>query len=135
MEFVISIVFLLLYYVRPQDWVSGLEGTNIIQPVIGLWFVSLFLANRRVPISGIFRTPHDWVMLVYFLYIVLVGGGSFLDALSYFSFYFLTVQSLTSWEKLRKYLSFWLLSIVVIATFGVLFVLGVDVTGASDFSV
>ena len=36
MVFAAAIATLLLYFIRPQDWVPGLEGVNVVKPVIAM---------------------------------------------------------------------------------------------------
>lgn len=136
MEFFLAIFFLCFYYIRPQDWFPGLEGVNVVQPIIGIWLIALMLfRSRPSPLPGLLRTPHDWVMLVYLLYIVVFAGASPMAAIPMFSFYFLTVQSLNTWPRLLKYLKAWTWALVVVASFGVAFVFGIDITGADELFV
>jgi len=133
MEFVVSVIFLLLYNIRPQDWLPGLAGTQIIRPVIAIWLVALFAARSKPsPLPGVARTPHDWAMFAYLAYIVFFGEGSVMGVLPFLAFYTLTVQSVNSWPRLLLYLKFWTWSLVTLAVFGVLATVGIDITGAND---
>ena len=133
MEFFVAILFLLFYYLRPQDWVAGLAGANLIQPIIGLWLLVLVASRSRPsPLSGVFRTPHDWIMFAYLGYIVLFAGGSVMEVLPLLSFYVLTVQSITSWPRLFSYLKYWNGALAAIAGIAVASTVGLDLTGAQD---
>jgi hypothetical protein len=133
MEFFFALLFLTLYYLRPQDWVPGMAGFEIIRPVVALWLLAL-VANRSrpSPLPGFARTPHDWVILAYFAYIVFFGGGSFLEVLPLFAFYALTVQSVNSWPRLQRYLSVWTGLLFALALLGILSTVGIDLTGAQE---
>jgi len=133
MEFFFAVLFLLIYNLRPQDWLPGLAGMEIVRPIVGLWLLALAAARSRPsPLVGILRTPHDWVLLIYLAYIVIWGGGSVTGILPMLAFYFFTVQSINTWENLLSYLKFWTLALIIISAFGVLNTFGIDITGARD---
>lgn len=133
MEFVVSVIFLLLYNIRPQDWFPGLAGTQVIKPVIAVWLVALVAARSRPsPVPGIFKTPHDWAILAYLGYIVVYGDAAVMSVLPLLAFYLLTVQSVNTWPRLLLYLKFWTWSLVAVAAFGALTSFGIDITGAKS---
>ena len=137
MEFRVALFFLFLYYIRPQDWVQGLIGFNIIKPVIAIWVISLFASRNRSPLPGILRTPHDWVMIFYFSYILWSSpdpAGTFNGMLPLLVFYVLTVQSLTDWQRLLSYLKAWNLMLLGVAFMAVASLYGLDLTGAVDMT-
>lgn len=136
MEFFFAVFFLLLYYIRPQDWVAGMAGMTVVKPIIAAWLLVLMAARSRPsPLPGIFRTPHDWILLAYYLYVGLTApdvSGTLKGFLPLVAFYFLTVQSLNTWPRLLSYLRWWGLALLVVALFGVLSVFGIDITGARE---
>ena len=135
MESRIALFFLFLYYIRPQDWIQGLAGFNIVKPVIAIWVGSLFLSRNRSPVPGLLRTPHDWAMLAYFVFIVWNSpepSTAFSGMLPQLSFYLLTVHSLTDWRRLHTYLKGWNMMLLGIAFMGVASLYGLDLTGARD---
>ncbi len=135
MEFFFAIVFLMVYYLRPQDWVPGMAGMELVRPIIALWIGAIIIRrNRSSPLPGLARTPHDWVMFAYLAYIVLFGGASIMEVLPMFAFYTLTVQSLNSWSRLLKYLKYWVFALFLISALGVLSFYGFDPTRAQDNS-
>ncbi len=132
-----AILFLLLYYIRPQDWIEGLAGFNIMRPMILLWALALFNDRDKRPLREWVRTPHDWLMLAYFGY-VLWTAADFQSALTGFLplvvFYFFTVQSLTSWDRLLGFLKGWNWMLVGVAGIAVASLYGIDLTGAVDMT-
>lgn len=134
-SFFMALVFLVLYYLRPQDWVPGMAGMGIIKPIIGIWAVVLFANGAATPIKGLFKTPHDWAMLAYYGYVVWTAPDTN-DTLTAFLplvvFYFLTVQSIGTWRDLLKYLEWWNWVIVIIALIAVASLYGLDLTGAQE---
>ena len=92
MDFAATIVFLILYFVRPQDWVPAVGGLNVIKPIMALGFLGLATRHRRRPPWGIMTTPHEWVMLsflVYGCYADQDWSGTLMTVLSVAGFYFL----------------------------------------------
>jgi hypothetical protein len=133
MEFFFAILFLLFYYIRPQDWLPGLEGAELVKPIIGAWLLVLVSSRSRPsPLTGIMRTPHDWIMVLYLGYIVVFADGAILAILPFLAFYMLTVQSVNSWSRLLTYLKYWNGALVTLAAIGVLSFYGIDPTGAQD---
>lgn len=128
----LAIAFLFLYYIRPQDWIPGLGGFNIIQPLILAWTAAIVVYRDRGT-QKILRSPHDWVILAYFAYVVYTspdGSGAFKGFLPSVFFYFLTVLSLDSVDKIFTYLKWWCWLIVAVAGIGVASLYGFDLTGA-----
>ena len=130
-----AIFFLFLYYIRPQDWIEGLAGFNIMRPMILIWAMALFNDRERRPLSKWISTPHDWLMLAYFGY-VLWNAADFQSAFTGFLplvvFYFFTVQSLTSWERLLAFFRGWNWMLVGVAGIAVASLYGFDLTNAAE---
>jgi len=133
MEFFFAVFFLLFYYIRPQDWIPSLSGVGLIKPIIALWFFALVaVRSRPSPLPGLARTPHDWAMFAYLAYIVFFADAGIMAVLPLLSFYMLTVQSLNTWDRLKRYLKFWNGALIVIASFAVLTKFGIDITSAEN---
>ena len=135
MEFRVAVFFLYLYYLRPQDWVEPLIGVNIIRPIILVWLVALTTSRQRSELPGLLRTPHDWVIVAYYAYIVWNAPDSqaaFKGFLPMAAFYALTVHSLTTWDRLLAYMKAWNLALLGVAGVAVTSLYGMDLTGAVD---
>lgn len=101
MEYRLALFFLLLYYIRPQDWMAGWAGFNVVKPLMLAWLVAWFTSRERSPMPGLLRTPHDWVILTYYAYVVWNAPdtkAALMGFLPLVVFYALTVQSLSSWS-------------------------------------
>jgi hypothetical protein len=134
MDYSAVVLALLLYFIRPQDWVPGLIGVGIVTPVLLVAIYAMYSRTRNgtKPLRLI-RTPQDWAILIYYAYIVLTSPdqmGTFKGAFSLFAFYFTTTIALDTTEKLKRYLNWWLFALVVVAFFGVASLYGFDPTGA-----
>lgn len=137
MEFRAAVFFLFLYYIRPQDWITGLAGFNIMRPMILIWAVGLHGSHQRSLYPGVLRTPHDWVMLAYWGWVVWTapdGQGTLTAFLSLVVFYAFTVQSLTSWDRVLVYLKAWNYAILGVALLAVASLYKIDFTGAIEMT-
>jgi hypothetical protein len=133
--FGLSVLFLALYFVRPQDWIPGMIGVNVIRPLVLVWFGALLSLGSSTPVKGLLRTPQDWALGLFAGYVVWnappgVGAGS--EVFSLVVFYMLTVQTLGSWRAVLGYLKAWNIFLLIVAAFGVLQTLGMDITGGTD---
>ncbi len=133
----VALLLVVLNVIRPQDWVPGLAGLNIIRPVMLLWVIALMSEGLHSPLKGIFQTPHDWAMLIFFGYVVWnapsgTDVGSAMFALV--CFYFFTTQSLSSWSKLLGYLKLWNWLLLTLAVLGVLQIVGMDITHGKEIT-
>ena len=137
MDFFAASAILVLYYIRPQDWVPGLAGANLIQPValIAMMAVILRRRTRNNTFSG--RVPHDWLMLIYGAYIVYTAPD-FSEALKGFLplgvFYWVTIESLDNRRRLGTYLRLWLGMLFCVAGLAVMSLFGFDLTGAVEMT-
>lgn len=137
MEFRLAVLFLFLYYIRPQDWVPGMAGFNIIRPMIIAWVWALMSAKARSPVQGLLKTPHDWAMLAYWLWVAWTGPDIVGALTSFFSlvvFYVLTLHSLTSWDRVLGYLKAWNGMLVGVALMALGSLVGFDLTDARSIT-
>ena len=137
MEYRLALFFLFLYYIRPQDWMAGWAGFNIVKPLMLAWVAALFTSRTRSPLPGLLRTPHDWCLLAYYAYIVWNAPdtrAALMGFLPLAVFYALTVQSLVSWERIAGYLKMWNIMLLGVGALAVGSLYGIDLTGAQDMT-
>lgn len=135
MEFAATIAFVILYFVRPQDWVPAVAGLNVIKPIMLLGFLGLATRKNRKPPWGVFNSPHDWVMVAYLIYGCYADPdwfGTFVSILPVAGFYFLTSQSVNSVARLDSFFTWWAASVVFMCVLGVATDMGLDITGARE---
>jgi len=126
-----ALIFLMIYFIRPQDWMSGFAGFNIVRPIMLGWIGMVILQGSQSPLKGWLRTPQDWAILFLYVYVSWTApseAGATKGYLSLVLFYFLTVQTLSNWENLYGYIKIWCGCLLTLAGFGVLQVLGIDIT-------
>jgi len=134
MDFKAVALVLLVYFIRPQDWLPGFIGVGIVSPIMLVAIASMIqrakTAERKI---DFFRTPHDWAVLLYYAYIVATSGdwyATLKSAFPLFAFYYVTVQALSDPPRLQSYLKVWMWSVFTLAAFGMLSIYGWDITGA-----
>lgn len=137
MDFFAVSAILIIYYIRPQDWVPGFAGTNVIEPIAIIAIIAVFLC-RRTRIQGRhFRTPQNWLMLLYGSYIILTSPD-LNEALTGFLplavFYWVTLESLDSEKRIVTYLNLWFAMLMSVAGLGVMSLYGIDLTGAAEMT-
>jgi hypothetical protein len=128
------ILVLAVYFIRPQDWFTPLIGVGIVSPIMIAAIAAMVQRARAMqrPITFM-KSPLDWAMLAYYLYISYTSGdlvGTLKAAFPLFAFYFVTVQALDTPERLVTYLKAWMWSVFTLAMFGLLSLYGIDITGA-----
>lgn len=137
MDFKAIQFFLFLYFVRPQDWVPGMGGAHLVA-VNMLWAIGATLFRPGgLTLSTLFKTPHDWIMIVYFGWVLWTApdySETFHDARSLFLFYYITMVTLSSWGRMEKFLRLWTILLVVIAGLALGSEFGIDLTGAAGLT-
>lgn len=129
MDFFSVIVFLVLYYLRPQEWPIGLGGVRFVQVTMLAALASLALRARGFQFRDLFRTPHDWVVLAFWLWIVLSSPtpwDTFKETANVYIFYVVIVQTLYSVQRLNVFVGWWTFLICAVAGLALLSLYGFD---------
>lgn len=138
MDFVTVILFLILYYLRPQEWPIGLSDVRFVQIVMLTALASLSFRARGFQIRDLFRTPHDWAVLAFWLWIVLSSPtpwATFKESANLYVFYIVIVQTLYSVPRLNKFVGWWTFLIAAVAALALLSLYGVDPLGSLEVTV
>ncbi|MDR3406698.1 MAG: hypothetical protein P4L99_29705 [Chthoniobacter sp.] len=118
MDLATVILFLILYYLRPQEWSSMFATIHFVQIVMLTALASLFFREQGFRPRDIFRTPHDWAVLAFWLWLVLSAvhpWDTFRDNANLYIFYFVIVQVLSTVPRMKIFAGWWTLLIVVVA--------------------
>src|SRR5258706_6835446 len=122
MDLLWVILFLVMYYLRPQEWFTIFATIQFARIVmIGAGIALLF--QGRLRLQRILRTPHDWMILLF--YIWLVGASptpweTFKDTFSLVATYFIIVLTLDTLPRIKIFLGCWTFLIVAIALLALL---------------
>ena len=77
MDIVSVILFLAMYYLRPQEWRAMLSSLHPGQVTMLLGIVSLLQREKAVRLKDLFRTPHDYAMILFFAWLCLTSNSPF----------------------------------------------------------
>jgi hypothetical protein len=140
LDFVLAILFLVLYYVRPHEWLAWVAPLQPIAKVLVLGLVVVFFRMaQRVEwrplrfIGELLRTPNDWILLAFTLWVVYASGspkdtfGSFYPVLAY---YILVQHALSTARRMESFLWVWLGLLLFVAIMAVLSQYDVDPFGS-----
>lgn len=136
-DFAAIVTFLMLVYIRPQEWLSGFESLRPIRLVMMWALVAMFARTipRPVRLRDLFSSPHDYVMWAFFLWMAYVTPpmwDTFSENKSLLIFYLATANILTSHRRIEAFLWWWVVMILVVSALGVGVEYGFDPTHAKD---
>jgi len=137
MDFFAIKLFVILYHIRPHEWIGPVRSLRpaLLSMLIGIWGT----ANRKngFSLSLLWKTPHDWLMWAYLVWIVLSSPSpwsTFQTSYSLFVYYFVIVLGLSSLERMKSYMRWWVFMLVVVASFALASKFGFDPTYSSDIT-
>ncbi len=134
MDFVSIALFTILLYVRPQEIFGFLEALRPAFVVMAMGFVALLVRPGGLNPKTILRTPHDWLMAAYFLWIIFTNEAEYetwKKIYPFVGFYFISVQALTSVERIYQLLYVLLGCIMFIAIMALAQLIGIDPVGSA----
>ena len=137
MDFVCLILFLLMYIFRPQEWIGILSSFHPIQILSVLAAYALLSRDKGIKISDLFKTPHDWLIFAYLGWAVYAASSpwqTFKALQSVILFYVVAVQALSSVPRLKTFLGWWAVSLLIIALLTIGSEHGFDPFGSHDLS-
>jgi hypothetical protein len=129
MDLVTVILFLILYYLRPQEWSAAFSTIHFAQIVMLTGLATLFFRERGLRPRDLFRTPHDWAVLAFWLWLVLSAvhpWETFKENANLLVFYIVIVQTLYSVSRMKIFAGWWTMLIVVIACLALASLWGFD---------
>lgn len=134
MDFVGIVLFAIALYVRPQEFVGFLAAFRPALASMLMTGVGLFIREGGVSPRQLIRTPMDWMMLAYFIYILFWTPGAFGDLWNelypFIGFYFLVTLALSSFQRIYQYLAWWCGCVMFIAIMALLSLVGIDPLGS-----
>ncbi|MEQ1859614.1 MAG: O-antigen ligase family protein [Chthoniobacteraceae bacterium] len=129
MDYAALIIFLVMHYVRPQEWSSFFTQLRPIQLLAVLALYALYQRRESVRLRDLWCTPQDYMVTAYFAWTVFASptpSTTFRSILPLIFFYFVGVLTLTSLPRLKKFLGWWAVSIVFISALAIASTLGFD---------
>ncbi len=137
MDFTAVILFLTLSYIRPHEWISFARDLRLAAfSLVFAIFATLF-RERKFEAKDMFKTPHDYLMVLYFAWIVLAGSSiidTWKQVYAYLLYYLITVQALSNLQRLQRFLNWWAVMIIIVSGLAVLSEYGLDFMGSGDIT-
>lgn len=135
MDFASVVLFLMVYTLRPQEWSGFFSELHPITwvMVFGLW--AMVTRRRKFVLQDLLRTPHDWMMLVLFAWIIFTSPtpwDTFGNVRSYLIFYLVVVQALSSIGRIHNFLTYWTALVFIVAALALAGEHGFDPFGSYD---
>ena len=119
MDFTCIVLFLALYYIKPQEWTSLFATIRLVQLTLITSLATLFFRERSLKGRDFFRTPHDFAMAGFFIWVFVTYPegpiSGFREFLNRLTFYVVIVQTLTNWNRISRFLGWWSFFVWIIA--------------------
>ena len=119
MDFTCIVLFLALFYIKPQEWTSLFSTIRLVQLTLITSLGTLIFRERSLKGRDFFRTPHDFAMAGYFLWVFITYPegpvAGFREFLNRLTFYAVIVQTLTNWNRISRFLGWWTFFVWIIA--------------------
>jgi|SaaInlStandDraft_4_1057021.scaffolds.fasta_scaffold02500_2 hypothetical protein len=142
LDFVLATSFLILYYVRPHEWMSSMSSLQPITKVMAAALVAVFFyTGRRAEwrprhfLTEFVRTPNDWIMIAFVAWILHASGdakstwGAIYPLLAY---YIVVEHSLSTPRRMEIFAWVWLGLLLFLSTMAVLSEFEIDPFGSYD---
>lgn len=129
MDLITVILFLVLYYLRPQEWSGAFATIHFVQIVMLTALATLFFRQQGFRPRDLFRTPHDWMVFGFWAWLVLSSTSpwdTFRDNANLYIFYIVIVQTLASVPRMLVFVGWWTALIVIVAALALLSLAGFD---------
>ncbi len=135
MDFVSIVLFLVIYCLRPQEWSEFLAGFHPVTLIMLFALVAMVNRDRKFALRDLLRTPHDWMMLALFAWIIATSPTSwdtFGGVRSFMIFYVVIVQALSSMDRIQRFLNWWTVMVLIVAVAALAGEYGFDPFGSYD---
>src|SRR3954463_8527673 len=106
MDLLWVILFLVVYYIRPQEWFtffSTIRFALIIMTGAGFSLAS----QGRLRLGQLLRTPHDWMVLLFYVWLVIASPTpweTFKDTYNLIGYYFIIMLTLDTVPRIKLFL-------------------------------
>ena len=77
MDLLWVISFLVMYYIRPQEWLTLFSTIQFARIVMIGAIISLFFRRRGFQPGQLLRTPHDWMILFFYAWLCVSSATPF----------------------------------------------------------
>lgn len=137
MDFVSIIIFIFLYFIRPQEWMRIIYDRPVVRYTMILALLTMLSKHRGMKFSDVFKTPHDWAMLLYVVWVIFSAptlNPAFNDLINLSVFYLVIVQALHNRERLKFFVVCWTWLTFAVAALALASEFGFDPMGSYDLT-
>lgn len=121
MDYLAVRLVILLWLVRPQDWLSGFAGFQFMQYAMLAAMAGVYLRPQGFSFSMLKRSPADWLVIAYLVWIIYTTGGDYIGTaralLPFAAFYFCTALALNTIQRLCGFITCWAVGLGIVAIF------------------
>ncbi|MES2597086.1 MAG: O-antigen ligase family protein [Verrucomicrobiota bacterium] len=120
MDYLAVRIVILLWLVRPQDWLSGFGGFQFMQYAMLAAMAGVWLRPQGLQLGMLRRSPMDWLVIFYLCWIVYTTGdyiGTGRALVPYAAFYFCTALALNTIKRLSGFITCWTVGLAIAAIF------------------
>ncbi len=140
MDFTAVILFLMIYYIRPQEWIGAIATIRPAQLVMIFGLLALFFRDKPLRFRDLLRTPHDWAIIAFLVWLIFFSFGGTVSekwgmTRGLLVFYIVIVQALNTMDRIERFLQWWVVMILVVSALAVLSMYGFDPTGGHDLTI
>ncbi|MGZ4987601.1 MAG: hypothetical protein ACXWBP_06145, partial [Limisphaerales bacterium] len=133
MDFAAIALFLVLYHLRVQEWVSVVRSIRLVAFSMAFAIVATLMRERGFKLRDLVKTPHDWFMVAFLIWTVATGPNwTWGQVYPVFLYYAMTVQALCRLDRLQWFLTLWAVMLIVTAGLAVASLYGFDPTSSFD---
>jgi len=135
MDFAAIALFIVLYHLRVQEWLSIARSLRLVAFAMAFAIVATLLRERGFKLKDLLKTPHDWFMLAFLIWTVVTGPNwTWGQVYPVFLYYIMTVQALFRLNRLQWFITIWAGMLIFIAGLAVASEYGFDPTGSNDLT-
>lgn len=107
-------ISILLWLVRPQDWVAGLSGVGLMTYAMLVAIYGLYQRPGSITRQQFTRSPTDYLVIAYLAWTIWTTGSWFdltKAMIPFAAFYFVTALALNTAERLNRFLACWMIGL------------------------
>ncbi|MEZ5384356.1 MAG: O-antigen ligase family protein [Prosthecobacter sp.] len=113
---------ILLWLIRPQDWISAFAGIGFMTWAMLAALYGIWRRLQGIRLNHCLNSPSDYLVIAYLSWIVWTTGDYFSTIKSmipFAGFYFAAAIGLDSLKKMAIFLNCWVAGLIVVAVFAV----------------
>jgi len=126
---------ILLWLIRPQDWISAFAGVGFMTWAMLTALYGIWRRLQGIRMNHCLSSPSDYLVIVYLFWIVWTTGDYFSTIKSmvpFAGFYFAAAIGLDSLKKMTIFLNCWVAGLIIVAVFAVSADLGYEMAPGSS---